>query len=115
MYHHPLPPTEMLTALSGSIHNVVTGVALIYAGASADGGSTFEPPHMNVFHDVTIIEFMELSQKQIAEYVATGEPLDKAGAYGIQASDTCSHFESPIRHTPLFSQRKSHTAMIRPI
>lgn len=64
---------RMLNALSGRRHRVTTGVALLdQAGASWLGDET------------SLVEFKQLSDEQIAAYVATGEPLDKAGAYGIQ-------------------------------
>ena len=65
---------EMLAFLSGKIHTVYTGVSVIYSD-DADA---------ETFTSATKVEFYPLSQKVIDEYVATGEPLDKAGAYGIQ-------------------------------
>ena len=65
---------EMLFSLSGRSHQVVTGVALL--DPSND--------RMEVFHVVTRVFFRQLSSDEIHRYVATGEPLDKAGAYGIQ-------------------------------
>jgi septum formation protein len=63
---------EMLRRLSGRSHRVVTAVAAVWRGAMA---STVEEV------DVT---FRRLGEREIAAYIATGEPLDKAGAYGIQ-------------------------------
>lgn len=62
----------MLTALSGKDHQVMTGVTV----AREDILLT----HTEITH----IHFRKLSQKEIAAYVATGEPMDKAGSYGIQ-------------------------------
>ena len=62
----------MLQSLSGRRHEVVTGVALFHGG------------RCRAFHEVTAVSFSELSDAAIAAYVATGDPLDKAGAYGIQ-------------------------------
>ncbi len=62
----------MLTSLSGSEHSVSTGLALSY------GGRTVSEPVS------TVIRFRELSREEIELYVKTGEPMDKAGAYGIQ-------------------------------
>ena len=62
----------MLKALSGRGHNVHTGVAVHYKGRVYSGV------------DTTRVIFRELSDSEIAEYVATGEPMDKAGSYGIQ-------------------------------
>jgi len=64
---------QMLAMLSGRTHTVVTAYALALASAILEA----EP----VLSQVT---FRPLSNAEIEEYVATGEPLDKAGAYGIQ-------------------------------
>lgn len=69
---------QMLRELSGDTHEVVTGVALCYY----DGDK--ELIKQEVFHVVTKVLFYSLSDAEIKAYVATGEPLDKAGAYGIQ-------------------------------
>ena len=63
---------SMLRRLSGRIHHVYSGVAVI-----ADGREQTD-------YEVTAVEFRELSDEEIDDYVATGEPMDKAGAYGIQ-------------------------------
>lgn len=65
----------MLAELSGLTHEVYTGVYLIRKG---------NPNQKVSFSEVTEVEFYDLSEEDIAAYVATGEPLDKAGAYGIQ-------------------------------
>ena len=62
----------MLRLLSGRDHQVMTGLTVL---RGADLLSLTE---------VTDIHFRELSDKEIAAYVATGEPMDKAGSYGIQ-------------------------------
>lgn len=62
----------MLKMLSGKTHTVYTGVSLIKGEKSA------------VFSVATEVTFYELSDREIADYVLTGEPADKAGAYGIQ-------------------------------
>ena len=64
-----------LTDLSGRSHKVCTGVALVYRGGPAD---------VNVFVEETEVAFGKLSPEAIQEYVASGEPMDKAGSYGIQ-------------------------------
>jgi len=63
---------EMLRRLQGRKHQVLTAVAV-----ACDG-------RLEHALDVTDVTFRRLSTQQIAEYVATGEPLDKAGAYAIQ-------------------------------
>lgn len=61
-----------LRQLSGKVHQVYTGVALIKAG------------NTHLFYEKTDVEFWPLEEKQIEQYVLTGEPFDKAGSYGIQ-------------------------------
>ena len=63
---------RMLTALSGRRHQVYTGLTVLCGGAR------------HTEHEVTDVSFRALSQAEIAAYVSTGEPMDKAGAYGIQ-------------------------------
>ena len=74
---------EMLASLSGGEHRVATGVALIYSSSGGTGGDD-EAPHIDCFVEATRVTFASLSQEVIANYVATGEPMDKAGGYGIQ-------------------------------
>ena len=64
----------MLRMLSGRTHTVITGVAV----ATTRG--------TEVAAEVTCVQFLTLSDEEIAAYIATGEPMDKAGAYGIRAS-----------------------------
>ena len=75
---------RMLRLLSGKQHTVITGVCLT-------GGRSLEaqnPKLETVFEDIrsesTTVTFEGLSGSEIAAYVATGEPMDKAGAYAIQ-------------------------------
>ena len=63
---------RMLRLLSGRTHRVVTGVALVTAHGT------------EVAAEVTAVRFLTLSDEEIRAYIATGEPMDKAGAYGIQ-------------------------------
>ena len=64
--------TRMLRALSSREHLVYTGVAII------------SPRGRCVFSQETTVSFIELSEDDIRDYISTGEPMDKAGAYGIQ-------------------------------
>lgn len=64
---------EMLQRLSGRTHSVLTGVALV-TGSGKITSDVIE----------TIVNFRRLEADEIREYVAGGEPMDKAGAYGIQ-------------------------------
>jgi septum formation protein len=63
---------RMLRMLSGRTHRVITGVAVITSNTT------------EVAAEVTGVQFLTLSDEEIAEYIATGEPMDKAGAYAIQ-------------------------------
>ena len=63
---------RMLRLLSGRTHRVITGVALVTATRTQAAA------------EVTAVTFLALSDKEIAAYIATGEPMDKAGAYAIQ-------------------------------
>jgi septum formation protein len=67
---------KMLRRLSGKWHEVLTGLAVMRMG---DAG---ERPRVVV--EKTRVEFARLSEKEIEEYIKTGEPFDKAGAYAIQ-------------------------------
>ncbi len=69
----PADAERMLALLSGRGHRVVTGVALALPGGDVRDR-----------YDVTHVWFRELSPELIRSYVATGEPLDKAGSYGVQ-------------------------------
>ena len=62
----------MLRLLSGRDHQVMTGVTVLRGKEE------------RVFTQITDLHFRELSDKEIYRYIATGEPMDKAGAYGIQ-------------------------------
>mmetsp|Transcript_56789 Transcript_56789/g.123484 ORF Transcript_56789/g.123484 Transcript_56789/m.123484 type:complete len:215 (-) Transcript_56789:248-892(-) len=68
----------MLIGLSGTSHQVCTGVALLYG--CGEGNS----PNEHVFAETTEVEFAPLDPALIDAYIATGEPMDKAGSYGIQ-------------------------------
>lgn len=63
---------RMLKKLSGNIHSVYTGVCIRKGN------------NQRAFFEETKVEFYPLSDNEIREYIETGEPMDKAGAYGIQ-------------------------------
>lgn len=63
---------QMLSQLSGCRHTVYTGVAVI------------QGERQMVDHEATEVRFCALTEQEILDYIATGEPMDKAGAYGIQ-------------------------------
>jgi len=67
--------SDMLEVLSGDIHEVITGIALL----------DMNDMKKIVFdHGITKVYFKELTKEVIDNYVATGEPMDKAGSYAIQ-------------------------------
>ena len=66
---------RMLRQLSGGVHEVHTGLALIRMPQKIE----------RVIEEVTSVHFAKLSDAEIDAYIATGEPFDKAGAYGIQS------------------------------
>lgn len=68
----PADAERMLTALSGRDHQVMTGVTVLRGDQCL------------THTEITDIHFRPLSPAEISRYVATGEPMDKAGAYGIQ-------------------------------
>ena len=65
---------RILSLLSGKEHNVVTGISIIKANSNIK----------IVDYENTKVKFRKLSNCQIDRYISTGEPMDKAGAYGIQ-------------------------------
>lgn len=64
--------SEMLHRLSGRTHQVLTGLSVLHGGQAISAT------------EETTIHFRTLTDAEIAAYIATGEPMDKAGAYGIQ-------------------------------
>ena len=63
----------MLRRLRGRTHEVLTGLAVL----TPDGGA-------HTLHTCTRVTFRDFAEDELAAYLTTGEPLDKAGAYGIQ-------------------------------
>lgn len=72
----PEDAKRMLGMLSGKTHTVYTGLALLYTSDSRR--------HQRLCSRATHVTFRELTKEEIDAYVASGSPLDKAGAYGIQ-------------------------------
>ncbi len=64
---------NMLSLLSGRTHHVYTGVSIVYSDGKVE-----------TFAEATEVVMYENDRQLIKEYIATGEPMDKAGAYGIQ-------------------------------
>ncbi|XP_051565375.1 probable bifunctional dTTP/UTP pyrophosphatase/methyltransferase protein [Myxocyprinus asiaticus] len=76
---------HMLSRLSGKEHSVFTGVAIVLCH-DKNGSDTKNPDYKVVdFYEETKVKFAELSEEMLWEYINSGEPMDKAGGYGIQA------------------------------
>ena len=67
---------EMLSSLAGGVHEVYSGVTILVSG--------LKTPVKRSFWERTAVHFSEMSDEEIMEYIKTGDPMDKAGAYGIQ-------------------------------
>jgi septum formation protein len=72
---------RMLRLLSGRVHCVITGVCVVEAVARGQ----LPVASLRIASETTLVTMNELSEDEIREYVATGEPMDKAGAYAIQS------------------------------
>lgn len=68
---------KMLSQLQGNVHQVYTGVTLCIKKADME-------PVFCTFYEETDVSIYPMSKEEIVNYVATGEPMDKAGAYAIQ-------------------------------
>lgn len=68
---------RMLSLLSGNTHSVYTGVSIVLLGASGKVGEL-------TFFEETDVAMRQMDEAEIRRYIGTGEPMDKAGAYGIQ-------------------------------
>ena len=66
---------QMLSEIAGNVHQVYTGVTLIRTGAN---------PKVITFAEKTDVHLYPMNDKEISAYIATKDPMDKAGAYGIQ-------------------------------
>ena len=86
----PVDPDDaarMLRMLSGHVHEVITGVCVVKAGARPAPSQAPElprDPEVAAASETTRVTVSLISEDEIQEYVATGEPMDKAGAYAIQ-------------------------------
>ncbi|XP_052518884.1 probable bifunctional dTTP/UTP pyrophosphatase/methyltransferase protein [Budorcas taxicolor] len=72
---------RMLSRLSGKEHSVFTGVAIVHCCTKDSQLDT----EVSEFYEETTVKFSELSEELLWEYIDSGEPMDKAGGYGIQA------------------------------
>jgi septum formation protein len=75
---------EMLGMIQGRTHQVWGGIAVIRSGIPMQGGTSTSGCISRVWSHVTEVTMRQMSSAQIKEYVATREPLDKAGSYAIQ-------------------------------
>ena len=74
---------RMLRMLSGRVHRVITGVCLIKNRTSGAGNENRDE-NLHLGSETTLVTMSKISDQEILDYVATGEPMDKAGAYAIQ-------------------------------
>lgn len=86
---HPEEARSMLRSLQGKRHEVLTGVAVAIAGVETTTVSLV---------DATEVTMVAMTEDEIADYVAGGEPMDKAGAYALQGRG--SIFISAVRGSP---------------
>jgi septum formation protein len=99
---------RMLRLLSGRVHQVITGVCLVNPADAPPRSAAAKPQQptpyavltaddrqLLIASETTSVTMSEISEAEIREYVATGEPIDKAGAYAIQgrASRWIPHIE----------------------
>lgn len=80
---------QLLRKLSGNVHKVYSGVCLVLTG---ENKSVLKS---TCFHEITKVTFSDMEDQEIWDYIQTGSPMDKAGAYGIQ-DDWGSLFVSKI-------------------
>ena len=80
----PQDAARMLRLLSGRTHTVITGVCLVRPVIAPAKLTTDNRQRAAVSSESTLVNMSEISDDEIRDYVATGEPMDKAGAYAIQ-------------------------------
>ena len=107
--HSEAEAASMLRLLSGRDHQVMTGCTILYGD------------RVETFTEVTSLHFRPLSEKEIQKYVQSGEPMDKAGAYGAQGygalliegieGDFFNVMGLPIRHLSCML-RKFHVPVL---
>ena len=72
--HNHQAAYEMIKSLSGKTHEVITGLAIIDTNTNKEVKE----------YEITKVHFRKIEDEEIYKYIATGEPMDKAGGYGIQ-------------------------------
>lgn len=75
---------QILNELNGKEHEVITGYCICYKGICKTGS------------EISRVRFKTLTEQEIKDYIATGSPLDKAGAYGIQDNVTVESFDGNL-------------------
>ena len=73
---------RMIRSFQGKVHQVYTGVTLVFCGKATENAA--EHWKTITFAEKTEVFVCSMTEQQIEDYVKTGEPMDKAGAYGIQ-------------------------------
>lgn len=81
---------KMLKLLQGRVHEVYTGVSVVYRQSNEMGGEITQ----KTFHECTKVHFYPMTDDEIKTYVATGESMDKAGAYAVQG--LCAKYISGV-------------------
>jgi MAF protein len=85
---NPADARRMLLALRGRPHLVHTGISVVPGGFSGAGGATSSPAPATLAGSTDVVTtevwMRDYSESEIDQYIATGDPMDKAGAYGIQ-------------------------------
>lgn len=79
---------RMLKSLSGRSHSVWTGVTVLFVNMDMDGSFKESSVRTETFACETKVYMYNMTDVEIKEYIKTGEPMDKAGAYGIQGIAT---------------------------
>jgi septum formation protein len=84
----PVDAARMLHVLSGRVHRVITGVCVVESLASSQlpvaGKGQVSNTLERIASEITLVTMNELSAAEIRDYIASGEPMDNAGAYAIQ-------------------------------
>jgi septum formation protein len=75
---------RMLRLLSARSHTVITGVCLVSPANTQAKLTTYNRQPATVSSETTLVNMSEISDDEIRDYITTGEPMDKAGAYAIQ-------------------------------
>ena len=75
---------RMLRLLANRVHRVITGVCVVRPTSTSQMNTRIEDRELRTASETTLVTMTDISDEEIHDYVATGEPMDKAGAYAIQ-------------------------------